>query len=193
MKDSELESVFEAVLDQVLEISARWKLYLQLFDSGKDNLDMLNASGSYVFGIFQRLLIYDVVLAIARLTDPVSSTGKRNASLRSLYATTKEQLSGTTIEEVETLLSALDSHAKEIRLHRNKALAHADLKHVETLPGIAYDNVEAAIAGTQRLTTILGAAVGHQIQHFDVTFRFGTDGRKLLQLLRLGHSIAQDS
>lgn len=190
MKHSRSEHIFQAVFDQVIEISLRWKLYLQLFDSGTDNVDLLNASGSLVFGLLQRLMLYDIALAIARLTDPeASGQGKyrnENASLRSLISQVRADFTDSDSEEVEKLLGRLDMCVKQIRLHRNKAQAHADLQlSVQGLPGIAYDDLESAITTIQELMIITGRAAGHNIFHFDVIFPYGTDGRKLLETLRV--------
>lgn len=196
---SEVEDVFQAVLGQALEISVRWKLYRQLFDSGPENINLLNESGSFVFGLLQRLIIYDVVLSLARLTDPTKSGagGKRheNASIENLILKAKPALSSTASSEVEVLRAKLSSFTRDIRIQRDKVLAHTDLKHAlkaEKLPDIAYDDIEGAAITLQRLITILGSAIGHQIQSFDVSFTFGTDGKKLLSVLRRGQT-AQES
>jgi len=184
------EAVFQAVYNQVIEISTNWKLYLQLFDSGKDNIDLLNASGSFVFGLLQRLILYDIALAIARLTDPEASrVGKyqnENASLRNLVSKVRAELTDSELQEVEELLGQLDVCVGKIRIHRNKLQAHADLKtSVQGLPSIAYDDLESAMATIHKLVIVTGRAVGHTILHFDMSFTYGTDGRKLLEMLRI--------
>ncbi|MBM3551120.1 MAG: hypothetical protein FJX45_05000 [Alphaproteobacteria bacterium] len=185
-----LEDIFQAVFNQVIEISTHWKLYLQLFDSGTDNVDLLNASGSFVFGLLQRLMLYDITLAVARLTDPeASGQGKHrneNASLKNLVSKVRKELAESDSQEIEKLLEQLDARVEKIRLHRNKLQAHADLKtSVQGLPGIAYDDLESAMAIIHKLVTIAGRAAGHNILHFDVSFTYGTDGRKLLETLRI--------
>jgi hypothetical protein len=197
MKDDDLEQVFRAVFDQALEISLRWKLFRQLFDSGEENIALLNKSGSFVFGLLQRLIFYDIVLSLARLTDPAKSFRRyENASIENLFLKASCRLTPDATMEVKSLREKLNSHTFEIRKYRDKALAHADLNHaarVEALPGIAYDDIEAAMLIVQKIVTILGVPAGHRIQHFDVIFPFGTDGKKLLKVLRLGQATASQS
>jgi len=51
-----VEPIFECVNQHVVQLTYRWKIYCQLFDSGPENIALLNASGGNVFLLFQSLV-----------------------------------------------------------------------------------------------------------------------------------------
>ena len=113
------ESVFETVDRQVQQIFARYEIYNQLFNSGDGNVELLNASGSYVFHIFQRLLLDDMLLALSRMTDPEGRLGQENASINFLFALSKPHLSAENADAATAAIARLDAHVSNIRVHRN--------------------------------------------------------------------------
>ena len=121
-----LESVFECVNQSVIQLIFRWKIFCQLFDSGPDNVDLLNASGAVVFGLFQRLALDDVIMALSRLTDPANSgrnKSDKNANIKYLLLNVIDSLDQDTNAELQASLACLEDHVTNIRVHRNKALA----------------------------------------------------------------------
>ena len=170
MASRDLERVLNAVNDQVIQLSFRWKIFCQLFDSGPENVELLNKSGSNVFGLFQRLILDDVMISLSRLTDPDKSFGNDNASVRNIVTKAKACLPAATIAEVETLVSELDKHVLNIRKHRNKALAHADLGHalnVSALPAVTYDELEKAMKILQEIVNVVALEAFRWTTHYD--------------------------
>ncbi|MGJ0391475.1 MAG: hypothetical protein ACR650_01745 [Methylocystis sp.] len=194
MTDVDLKDTLEAVFDQVLEISLRWKVFRQLFDSGEENIVLLNNSGSFVFGLVQRLLLYDAVISLSRLTDGEKSCGQENASIKNLFVKAKKKLSPEDIEKIERSLCELEGYTRSIRNHRNKTLAHADLKRAtgrHTFQEITYDELELSMKSIQEIVIILGKTAGVQINHYETIIPFGCDGSYLLKILRKAHEDAE--
>ena len=81
-----------AIEREFTQLGYRWAMFLQLFDSGQDNVDLLNKSGSNVFELLQKLIIDDVMMSLCRLTDPPKSMGYENASLEHLVGKLQEEL-----------------------------------------------------------------------------------------------------
>ena len=188
---SDLESVLNAVNSQAIQLSFRWKIFCQLFDSGPENIQLLNKSGSNVFWLFQRLVLDDVMLSLSRLTDPDKSFGNENASVRNIVTKAKACLPVSTIAKVETLVSELDKHVLNIRQHRNKALAHADLGHalsVSALPAVTYDELEKAMKTLQVIVSMVASEGFQWTTHYDPIIPYGSGGDSLLKVLKRGHA-----
>jgi hypothetical protein len=186
--NTHLEQTFECVNQFVIQLSFRWKIYCQLFDSGPDNIALLNANGAEVFSLFQKLALDDAILALSRLTDPASSgKNKDNANIRYLLKTATPCLNQNVNAELQATLVRLESHVQSLRIHRSKALAHADLQHAlqfEVLPPVLYDELEGAMRECHNLMSKLGLALFSRTCCYDVIIPFGRSGFDLLECLR---------
>jgi hypothetical protein len=81
-------------------------------------------------------MLHDIMLSIARLTDPPKPKGQENLSFESILV----EMDDTSLrKEVSAIVSTIQSKTKAIRVWRNKKLAHNDLaKAMEeiTLPPV---------------------------------------------------------
>jgi|SRR3989344_408811 len=191
MATSELEDLLNVVNNQVIQLAYRWKIFGQLFDSGPENIELLNKSGSNVFALFQRLVLDEVMIALSRLTDPEKSAGNENASVRNLRAKANACLETKTIAEVDALIGELDDHVRNLRKHRNKVLAHADLGHalnVSALPPVTYDEIEKAMEALQTIVSKVALESFRWTTHYDSIILYGSGGDSLLEVLRHAHS-----
>lgn len=185
------ESVFEAIDRRVQEIFARYDIYNQLFNSGDDNVKLLNASGSYVFYLFQRLLLDDMLLALSRMTDDEGKPGKENASIKYLLALATPHLSAENTHAATISVARLNGHVSNIRVHRNKMIAHPDLAHAigtSTLPDIGYAEIEGAMQELTEVMLRLGNSKIRRVGGYKPIIAFGTDGNTLLTKLRAAGS-----
>lgn len=189
-----LESVFECVNNSVIQISFRWKIYCQLFDSGSDNMTLLNASGAEVFKLFQRLALDDVMLALSRLTDPAYSGRNKsheNASIDHLIQKAATSLDQNTLDQLHRSFEHLENHVRDALIHRDKALAHSDLHHSlqpDALPRVLYDDLEGAMKECRYLMSTLGRSLFARTCSYEVIIPFGRSGSDLLSLLRRAHA-----
>lgn len=186
-KHTELLNAIERELTQ---LGYRWAIFCQLFDSGQDNVDLLNKSGSNVFLLFQKLIIDDVMMSLCRLSDPPKSMGYENASLRNLVGKLEEELPQESRKTIETKLTELTQHLVQVTTLRNKSLSHTDLSHAlntELLPRPTYDELERAIqAATCILNEITGAIFNYNSDYIPL-LPFGCDGNKLLSVLAMAY------
>lgn len=181
------EAAFAAIDKSVQQVFVRWKIYGQLFDSGEENVALLNSSGSYVFFLLQRLLLDDTILALSRLTDPPTTAGRENASIRYLVQAAVPTLAPEVAAEVNASLAELETHVANARTHRNKAVAHADLQHAvgkAALPDISYAELEGAMTALTNLMLRLGSPSIRRVGGYEPIIAFGTDGTTLLAKLR---------
>ena len=192
MSTGDLEKAINAVNNQLIQISYRWKIFRQLFDSGQENIDLLNKSGSNVFELMQRLILDDVMMTLSRLTDREKSSGGENASIKNVVVKARASLSPTTNDDIGDLVIELDTQVTNVRKHRNKVLAHADMTHamnVSLLPPVTYDELEKALKLLQEiLSKVTLEAFKLTIPvDYNVIIPFGCGGKSLLSALKRAH------
>lgn len=186
--------LLDAIEREFTQLGYRWAMFRQLFDSGQDNIDLLNKSGSNVFQLLQKLIIDDVMMSLCRLTDPPTSAGSENASLKNLVGKLREELSLESTKKIDAKLFELSEHLEKVKVLRNKALSHTDLTHAlntELLPRPTYDELEGAMdAATSILDEITGKVFDCSIVYIP-HIPFGRDGNKLLSVLATAHGHTQ--
>ena len=189
------ESVFECVDAAVLELTVRWTVYCELFDD-EEGVKLLNASGSYVFFLLQRLLLDDTMIALSRLTDPASSgRDKENASLKNLLQRAAHIVSPATLAEASADMDRLEKHVENVRTFRMKVLAHSDLRHalkVESLPRLTFAELEAAMELCRDLMQKLGTREINRSNGYGPIVRYDAGPSVLLRRLRQAAGFDQD-
>ena len=102
----ELGAVYNVLSTDLFWLHAKWEQYRLLFAKSERRIELLNETAGYFFRIIQGTIFEDVVLGLARLTDPIH-TGRgqkqqENLTLRrlpSLVSDTQLQLELTTLKE----------------------------------------------------------------------------------------------
>ena len=142
-----LGSVFHALYDEVTWLHVKWKQYKILYDS-RESVDLLNQTAGFFFYVIQRTMWEDLVLHVARLSDPPRSMGKDNLTLLRLADAITDP---TLAQDVRALVEIAKSQSSFARDWRNRRLAHHDLSltlggNVKPLPGISRDKMEHALS-----------------------------------------------
>jgi hypothetical protein len=185
--NSDLLPLFESINQEVIQLSYRWKIFLQLFDSREENLQLLNKSGATVFELLQKLIVDDVILTLSRLTDKEKPLGQENVSIKNFISKATPYLSQTLPNELSCTLNRLDSLVQNLRVHRNKAIAHKDIEHAvgaRQLPDVRYDDLENSMEELRTIMSKLGTELFNQKTCYSVVSKFGCDGQGLLSVLR---------
>lgn len=189
------DQLFESIDKRVAQLAYRWKLYGELFDSGQDNIDLLNASSASIFGLLQELMLDDVILTLCQLTDPAASGGgkdKENASIKQLVKVSRSMTDPTIAAEIDASVERLDKLVEKLKIHRSKVIVHTDLQHslnAKTLPLIAYDELEGAMEECYNLMGKLGTKSMYRVGGYNnPNIKFGEGGLNLLNVLRSAHA-----
>lgn len=162
----------------------RWKIHEDVFGD-EERVQLLNRCGGQLFGLFQNLLIYDTLAAICRICDPPKTRKWENNSIRSRFQKEKDELGSDAIKETEILLETLDEKMSDIRILRNKIIAHNDLDVANSsvpLPKVKYDEVDEVI---DLIGKILNQICGTRGSYTTVT-KFGPGIEKLTKILKAG-------
>ncbi|MBW7956308.1 MAG: hypothetical protein H3C68_00320 [Deltaproteobacteria bacterium] len=120
-----LGKLFFALWNEVAWLHYKWNEYREFFDMKESRIHLMNEAAPMFFRFFQDMLIDDILLRIARLTDPPESRNKANLTITRLPKFIEE--GNITIEVQELISKALES-ATFCRDLRNKRIAHYDLK-----------------------------------------------------------------
>jgi hypothetical protein len=119
-----LGSLFHGLWGEVAWLYIKWHEYVELFGKTSSRIDLLNNSAPLFFRIVQDSLWEDVLLHIARLTDPPKSAGKDNLTIQRLSGLVNQEMEGIISKQIA---EAMDS-ADFCRDWRNRHIAHRDLK-----------------------------------------------------------------
>jgi hypothetical protein len=141
-----LGSLFHELWNEVGSLHIKWQEYVELFGKKPSRIDLLNQSAPVFFGIVQESLWENVLLHLARLTDPPKSAGKNNLTLKRLPNLVDTEIRETIIKQI--------AYAEEkigfCRDWRNRHIAHRDLKlamgeHAEPLKPASRAKVKDAL------------------------------------------------
>lgn len=120
----ELGEIYAALWQEVAGIHSKWAEYVVLYGTKESRVDLLNRAAPRFARLIQDTLWEDVVLHIARLTDPPKSMGKHNLSLQSLTTHVDHPETDATVQR---LVARAIEQAEFCRDWRNRHLAHRDL------------------------------------------------------------------
>jgi hypothetical protein len=153
--NQELQSLFEQLQDDVIEISYRWQIIQRLF-MNDEAVDTLNRTAPNFFFLCQRVFVDDMFLYISRVTDPDKSMGKDNLVISKLLEHVDIKQHTTFYNDLDKKINDSLIACKIFRTHRNKRLAHADYnvkmnyKPLE-LPDISINEINNAIISLQEV------------------------------------------
>jgi hypothetical protein len=155
----QLGPIYHAVHNEVLWLHLKWLEYRKLYAGSAQRVNLLNSTAPFLFHVVQEVLWDDVLLHIARLTDPPAQRAFQNLTLRRLAESVPDP--GLT-EEVAALVEAAESRASTARSWRNKRLAHSDLTHAleqaAALPEVSRQYVEGVLESIRAVMDRLESA-----------------------------------
>ncbi len=185
---SELGPVYHELSDEVAWLHAKWNQYRQLFGHSEKRVELLNSIGGHFFRIVQDALWENVILHIARLTDPIKSSGKDNLTLLRL----SEVISDVSLKgEVSALIDAALSISSFARDWRNRKLAHIDLalalkEGAKPLPGVSRDNVENALSSIRSVMNKISVKYWQSETAYEYFIAAGGEGNDVIFFIRAG-------
>lgn len=183
-----LGKLFYAFWNDVHWLHQKWGEYLELYGTKPSRIDLLNETAPLFFRFVQDALWYDIILHIARLTDPPKSVGKDNLTIRRIphYIEKDSFLEEILSPQIQSALK-LSNFTRD---WRNRRLAHRDLElaleeSAKPIEGASRKSIEEAI---EAIDDVLNSIVGH---YMDTTINFdylspGDGALSLLYYIHLG-------
>jgi hypothetical protein len=170
-----LGRLYHELYNEVTWVHAKWLQYRELYAKSEKRIELLNQTAALFFRIVQDALWENVLLHIARLTDPPVQGEFKNLTLQCLPDAVGDQvLAG----DLRNLVEAGLNRSQFAREWRNKRLAHNDLSlavdaKAARLPGVSRQNVEDALASFRQIMNRMYGAFFQSEVAFE---HFVTDG-----------------
>ena len=116
-------TIYNEVWNELGLIHLKWSQFAELFAKGEVRIDLMNRSAPTFFRVISDIMWEDLLLHMARLTDPVGSGSRRNLSVRAL----QESLSDDQLRDrIEPLIQGAELKCGFARDWRNRHIAHRD-------------------------------------------------------------------
>ncbi len=119
---------------QKLEADLRWTYiyrdqYGKLFQKSEKRIELLNTVSPHFFAFIQRMLWEQMILGVARLTDPYKQGTNKNLSVEILPHLASEY-EWTVLDDLKICIDKALQSSRNIRVWRNKLTIHRDLPTV---------------------------------------------------------------
>ncbi len=185
---TELGGIYDALRNDVLRLQMKWNQYRQLYARSPKRIELLNHAARHFFGLMQEIMLEDVVLHLARLSDRDRTAGRENLSLQRLPALILDKQLAS---EVDALVKAALTACGFTRVWRNLRLAHRDLalslaSSADPLPGVSRAEIEEALASIRAVLNRLSKHYMGSETAYHLIITHGRDADSLVQYLHLG-------
>ena len=153
---NDLGLLYHELWNEVGWLYLKWEDYVELFGTNPTRIDLLNKSAPVFFRIIQDTLFENVLLHIARLTDPPKSSGKKNLTIQSLPSLVNAPIRVSVVDHISNAIEK----ASFCRDWRNRHIAHRDFglsigEHVEPLKQASRAKVKEALDSISKVLNIV--------------------------------------
>ena len=119
----ELGTIFNFLYNEVLTINYKWTEYIEVYGTNEERLKLLNKTAPTYFAVVQKVLFENIVLNIARITDPIQSMGKKNLTIKAIpQFITDDNLKARILKCIDEI----DNESSFCRDWRNRLITHSD-------------------------------------------------------------------
>jgi hypothetical protein len=140
--------VHRALWPHVVDLQGQWNTFRRLFMTNDGTVDVLNWAARGLFAKMQRSLVDEMILAIARLTDPPQTGSHKNVVLERLAQECDAAGRKDVGEQVRRCLHEARKLSAAMRDQRNRRLGHLDFTtHVEqqSVPAVFVREISGAL------------------------------------------------
>jgi hypothetical protein len=121
---NKLGPIFHAIYNEIAWLYIKWNQYVEIYGTKPSRIELINKAAPLFFRIVQDSLFEDIIIHIARLTDPPKSVGKPNLTIKRFPELIENEILKNNLSELINI--ALDK-AEFCRDWRNRRIAHRDL------------------------------------------------------------------
>ena len=148
--------LFYELWSDVAHLHLDWQNYGSLYGTSPERIDLLNWAAPLFFALLDGILFHDIILAIARITDPATTGKFQNASIENSLKKLETHLDSSLARQFREGFADLSNHCKSVRDYRDKIIAHNDLDialryRADPLPGISRANIESTLEKIQKI------------------------------------------
>lgn len=168
---------FHALWQETASLYLKFNEFVELFGTKPERVDLLNASAPAFFRMAQDALWENMLLHLARLTDPSKSSGtKSNLTIRNLPGLLRDPFAGAALQELVDVAADKTAFCRD---WRNRHIAHKDLDlalsgSATPLASASRQQVREALAAIGAvLNAVSGAYTDTETTHFDIVSSLG--------------------
>jgi hypothetical protein len=185
----EINELFEAVNDEVTWLHTVWELLNQLYWSGAENFEIMEATAPHFFGILRTILFEEMVMIVNRLTDRPITSGRPNASLERLIGLLDSHVNANLVASLQNRLKSMRTKHDTFRIWRDKKVSHNDLSNTldkgNSLPHIMRGQAQTLVKEMADFMNELSMAIYDKSQSYMPFLVANGDGNALMQYLKL--------
>ena len=183
----DLGLLYDSLYNEIVWIKLKWIEFKELFGIKESRIELMNKTAPFFFYMIQNVLWENLLLGIARITDPKATSGKKNITINALSDYITDIEFKTTLDN---LINEIMSESDFCRDWRNRHISHNDYK-------LSIDNQNAEplkLASRLKFKTVL-QKVDELVQLFEFKyfnshtgFQYMTSDRGAINLLYIMES-----
>jgi len=183
-----LRETYGCLVDEVVELNARWMVFKQLYASGDERIKLFNTTAPALFSMVHDSMRDGIFMSINRLADPLRDRqGNENLTLSRLIDYLQQPDNQSLLTRLKDLLQAIERESTPLRAWRNRRGGHNDLRtsvqyEVHPLPAIKFDSVEDVLRLTAEILNLVRTHFGYERTDFSAVIMLG-DGDSIVRCL----------
>jgi len=119
----ELGSLYNSLYNEIIWLHYKWSEFEELYGIKESRIKLMNQTAPFFFFIIQKILWENILLGIARITDPKKSRGKKNITIQTLPELIDDE---KLKEKIELSIQIILEKTKFCRDWRNRWISHHD-------------------------------------------------------------------
>jgi len=144
----DLGLLYDSLYNEIIWIELKWIEFKELFGTKESRVDLMNKTAPFFFHMIQNVLWENLLLGIARITDPKATSGKKNITINAL----SEHITDLEFKStLDNLINEIIIESDFCRDWRNRHISHNDFK-------LSIDNQNAVplkLASRLKLKTVI--------------------------------------
>lgn len=167
---TELGTIYAALWQEVAWVHCKWSDFVTIFGTKKSRVELLNNAAPGFFALVQDSIWENVLLHIARLTDPPTTSRKHNLTVQRLPLLIDRTIAQNAVNAKVQASLVASTFARD---WRNRHIAHSDLelKVSETAKPLEFASYQSVNIALESLSEVLNAVAA---EYLDSTTFFDT-------------------
>lgn len=159
-----LGPLYHALDNEVTWLHMKWLEYRKLYAHSEEQIDFLNATAGFFFGVFQGVVWKDILLHISRLTDPMETGPSWNRKENLVLGRLPDAVSDPDLsDKLQSLIETAKDQSKFARDWRNRHIAHSALSlaidsGAKPLEAASRQGVEEVLRSFRRIMNLLSVS-----------------------------------
>ena len=119
----ELGTLFNLLYNEIIWLHYKWVEYRELFGTKESRIKLLNDTAPFFFFVIQKTLWENILLGIARITDPPETFKKRNITIQAIPGIIENEILKEYLELKTKVILEKTSFSRD---WRNRKITHFD-------------------------------------------------------------------